>query len=68
VHAHAHVHVHVHAIEQIWNHRHHDGDNLAQQSDKELECSVRFAGLFAGLKLVGHSPARCQARMPRKKK
>jgi len=30
--------------------------------------SVRFAGLFAGLKLAGHSPTKCHARMPHKKK
>jgi len=30
--------------------------------------SVRFAGLFAGLKLAGLSPTKCHAREPRQKK
>jgi len=35
---------------------------------KTCSCSsVRFEGLFAGLKLAGHSPAKCPARMLRKK-
>jgi len=40
----------------------------AIESHFTIRRSVRFAGLLAGLKLAGHSPARCHARMPRKQK